>query len=215
VLDGFAIARSDVVGVMDADLSHPPELLPRLFRTIRRGNFDIVVASRYIRGGGTSAWSFGRRALSRVACILTRPLTPVRDSMSGFFLVRRDRLEDFRTSARGFKIGLELIVRSHPRRLAEVGYVFVGRSIGVSKMGLGEAVRFVKQLLSLYVHALTRAMARPRYVALGGASGTAEPSAASMTRTDRLGRPRSKPSSAPAIVSALQAPQSQARRRTC
>jgi dolichol-phosphate mannosyltransferase len=180
VLDGFAAARTDIVGVMDADLSHPPELLPRLFRTISRGDFDIVVASRYIRGGGTAAWSLGRRLLSRIACALARPLTPVRDAMSGFFLIRRERLHGFRTSVRGFKIGLELIVRSNPRRLAEVGYVFVGRSIGASKMTIAEAAGFVAQLWQLYRDSLSAAIRRPAYVTIAGGPEPKRPAAVRM-----------------------------------
>ena len=164
VLDGFAVARSEIVGVMDGDLSHPPELLPRLFRTLSTGNLDLVVGSRYIRGGGTSDWSPGRHLLSRLGCSLARPLTPVRDAMSGFFLVRRERLDGFRTSVGGFKIGLEIFVRSKPRRLAEVGYVFVGRSLGVSKMTFAEARGFLNQLVSLYGHALAVPASRPAYV---------------------------------------------------
>jgi dolichol-phosphate mannosyltransferase len=164
VLDGFAIARTAIVGVMDGDLSHPPELLPGLFRTISRGNFDLVVASRYVPGGGTATWSFGRFLLSRVGCWLARPLTPVRDAMSGFFVIRRDHLDGFQTSVRGFKIGLELFVRSKPRRLAEVGYVFVGRSLGVSKMSFAEGWGFLNQLVGLYRHALAEPASRPAYV---------------------------------------------------
>src|SRR5476649_1992875 len=164
VLEGFAIARADIVGVMDGDLSHPPELLPTLFRTIRDANFDLVVASRYVRGGGTSNWSLGRWLLSRAGCWLARPLTPVRDAMSGFFLIRREHLDGFRTSVRGFKIGLELFVRSQPRRLAEVGYVFVGRSLGASKMSFREASGFLQQLVSLYRHVLAAPVSRPARV---------------------------------------------------
>lgn len=166
VLEGFAIARTEIVGVMDGDLSHPPELLPRLFRTIGDGNLDLVVASRYVRGGGTSNFSLGRWLLSRAGCWLARPLTPVRDAMSGFFLIRRRHLDGFQTSVRGFKIGLELFVRSQPRRLAEVGYVFVGRSLGASKMSLTEARGFLRQLMSLYRHALAAPVSRPACVTI-------------------------------------------------
>jgi dolichol-phosphate mannosyltransferase len=164
VLDGFALADADIVGVMDADLSHPPELLPHLFRMITSGGHDVVVASRYIDGGGTERWPLGRMILSRLACALARPVTPVRDAMSGFFLMRRERLAGFRTSVQGFKIGLELLVRSRPRRLAEIPYVFVERTDGVSKMNLGEAIGFVGQLLSLYWHVFTRPFRFPTYV---------------------------------------------------
>jgi dolichol-phosphate mannosyltransferase len=163
VLEGFAAARTEVVGVMDGDLSHPPQLLPKLFRTIEDG-FDLVVASRYVRGGGTANLPFGRWLLSRAGCWLARPLTPVHDAMSGYFLIRRSRLEEFRTSVKGFKIGLELFVRSQPRRLAEVGYVFVGRSAGESKMSVAEATGFLRQLASLYRDTLAAPPRRPACV---------------------------------------------------
>jgi dolichol-phosphate mannosyltransferase len=163
VLEGFAAARTEVVGVMDGDLSHPPQLLPKLFRTIEDG-FDLVVASRYVRGGGTSNFPIGRWLLSRAGCWLARPLTPVHDAMSGYFLIRRSRLEEFRTSVKGFKIGLELFVRSQPRRLAEVGYVFVGRSAGKSKMSVAEATGFLRQLASLYRDTLAAPPRRPACV---------------------------------------------------
>jgi dolichol-phosphate mannosyltransferase len=166
VLEGFAAARTAIVGVMDGDLSHPPELLPRLFHTIAEGSFDLVVASRYVPGGGTSNFAAGRWLLSRAGCWLARPLTPVRDAMSGFFLIRRSHLDDFRTSVKGFKIGLELFVRSQPRRLAEVGYTFVGRSAGESKMSVAEGTGFLRQLISLYRNALSSPVRRPACVTI-------------------------------------------------
>lgn len=169
VLEGFAIARTDIVGVMDGDLSHPPELLPQLFRTIEDGNFDLAVGSRYVSGGGTSNFPIGRWLLSRAGCWLARPLTPVRDAMSGFFLIRRSRLDGFQTAVTGFKIGLELFVRSQPRRLAEVGYVFVGRTIGESKMSLAEGTRFLRQLISLYRDAFAAPVRRPACVTVDAA----------------------------------------------
>jgi dolichol-phosphate mannosyltransferase len=168
VLDGFAIAQTDVVGVMDGDLSHPPELLPRLFRTIEDGDFDLAVGSRYVRGGGTSNFPIGRWLLSRAGCWLARPLTPVRDAMSGFFLIRRRHLDGFHTSVKGFKIGLELFVRSQPTRLAEVGYMFVGRTIGDSKMSVAEGAGFLHQLVNLYRDAFAAPVRRPACVTVSG-----------------------------------------------
>lgn len=166
VLEGFAIAQTAIVGVMDGDLSHPPELLPQLYRTIEDGNFDLAVASRYVSGGGTANFPIGRWLLSRVGCWLARPLTPVRDAMSGFFLIRRTHLDGFQTSVKGFKIGLELFVRSQPRRLAEVGYVFVGRTLGESKMSVAEGTGFLQQLLSLYRDAFAAPVRRPACVTI-------------------------------------------------
>jgi dolichol-phosphate mannosyltransferase len=149
VLDGCAVAGSNVIGVMDADFSHPPQLLPSLFAALLRFDADMVVASRYVKGGGTSGWPFSRRTMSRIACWAARPLTPVRDPMSGFFLIRRERLAAFRTRAPGFKIGLEFLVRTAPRKVAELPYVFAERVAGRSKMGAGEVLRFVRQIASL------------------------------------------------------------------
>jgi dolichol-phosphate mannosyltransferase len=149
VLDGCAIAGSDVIGVMDADFSHPPHLLPSLYAAIARFDADMAVASRYTAGGGTTGWPLSRRLMSRIACLAARPLTPVRDPMSGFFLIRRERLEAFRTKANGFKIGLEFLVRTAPRKVAELPYVFAERMTGRSKMGTGEVWRFARQLASL------------------------------------------------------------------
>lgn len=177
VLDGFALADSDIVGVMDADLSHPPDLIPSLYSTITRGDLDMVVASRYIRNAGTRGWPLGRLVLSRLACWMARPLTPVRDATSGFFLLRRERLRGFRTSVRGFKIGLELLVRARPKRVAEVGYVFVGRTTGESKMNVGECVGFLRQLVSLYVAAVSPSAARPGHLIVPASSAPTRPSA--------------------------------------
>jgi dolichol-phosphate mannosyltransferase len=163
VLDGFAAATADVVAAIDADLSHPPRLLPVLYEILKERDADLVVASRYVPGGGTKDWSFGRLLLSRAGCFAARPLTPVHDPMSGFFVVRRERALSMRTSLRGFKIGLELLVKAGARSVVEIGYVFVGRDAGGSTMSVGEALRFARQLLDLYRFTFLEARQRPRH----------------------------------------------------
>jgi dolichol-phosphate mannosyltransferase len=149
VIEGFAAASGDIVGVMDADLSHPPELLPRMLRAIREEGADFVIGSRYVPGGGTRHWELSRRVMSRVACLLARPITPVRDATSGFFLVRREIAQGVRIQASGFKICLELLVRGRARSVVEVPYVFAGRSVGQSKMNSREAAGYLVQLRDL------------------------------------------------------------------
>jgi len=139
-----------VVGVMDADFSHPPALVPRMLQTFTEARADLVVASRYVRGGSTPDWPLKRRLLSRVACLLARPLSPIRDAASGFFLIRRDIARGTAIKAGGFKICLELIVRSGATRLIEVPYRFDDRELGQSKMSLREAAGYVIQLRDLY-----------------------------------------------------------------
>jgi dolichol-phosphate mannosyltransferase len=154
VVAGFAAASAEIVGVMDADFSHPPALVPRMLQTFKETNADLVVASRYVHGGSTPDWPLKRRLLSRTACLLARPLSPVRDAASGFFLIRRDIARGTTIKAGGFKICLELIVRSGATRLVEVPYRFDDREQGESKMSLREAAGYVIQLRDLYGHRL-------------------------------------------------------------
>ena len=149
VIEGFAAASAPIVGVIDADLSHPPALLPRMLAVMQSASADFVIGSRYIPGGGTRNWGFARLLMSRVACLMARGLTPIRDATSGFFLIRRDLVRDVRISAGGFKICLELLVRGRPASVVEVPYVFVGRTAGESKMNLKEALGYLEQLKQL------------------------------------------------------------------
>lgn len=149
VIEGFAAASAPVVGVIDADLSHPPDLLPRMLAVMQSTSADVVIGSRYIPGGGTRGWGVGRLLMSRFACLLARSVTPIRDATSGFFLMRRALARDVRISAGGFKICLELLVRGRPTCVIEVPYVFVGRTAGESKMNLKEALGYLKQLVEL------------------------------------------------------------------
>jgi len=149
VIEGFAAASAPIVGVMDADLSHPPDLLPGMLAVMQSTSADVVIGSRYIPGGGTRGWGLGRLLMSRFACLLARTVTPIRDATSGFFLMRRSLARDVRISAGGFKICLELIVRGRPSSVVEVPYVFVGRTAGESKMNFKEALGYLKQLVEL------------------------------------------------------------------
>lgn len=150
VIAGFDVASATVVGVMDADFSHPPALVPRMLAALTATDADLVVASRYVRGGSTPGWPLKRRLLSRAACLLARPLSPIRDAASGFFLIRREIARGTTIKAGGFKICLELIVRGAATRLVEMPYRFDDREQGESKMNLREAAGYLVQLRDLY-----------------------------------------------------------------
>jgi dolichol-phosphate mannosyltransferase len=150
VVEGFGAASADVVGVMDADFSHPPALVPRMLKVFRATNADLLVASRYIAGGSTPTWPFRRRLLSRAACLLARGLSPIRDATSGFFLIRRSIAEQVTIQAGGFKICLELLVRGAAARLVEMPFRFDDRELGESKMSTREAAGYLVQLKDLY-----------------------------------------------------------------
>ena len=150
VIDGFKAASGRALGVMDADMSHPPSIVPALLAVLQSLDVDIVVGSRYVPGGAWKNWPFPRVVMSRLACTLARPLTPVRDAMSGLFVVKREAVEDVRIAAAGFKIGLELLLRSRIASVAEIPYQFEDRVGGQSKMSTREALDFLFQLGALY-----------------------------------------------------------------
>ena len=150
VVAGFDISRAAIVGVMDADFSHPPVMVPRLLRVLTATGADIVIGSRYIPGGSTPDWPLWRRLLSRAACAAARPLSPVRDAASGFFLIRREIADRVTIRAGGFKICLELLLRGWPQRIVEVPYRFDDREQGHSKMSVREALGYLVQLRDLY-----------------------------------------------------------------
>ena len=182
VIEGFAAATAPIVGVIDADLSHPPDLLPRMLAVMQSVRADCVVGSRYIPGGDTRNWGLGRLLMSRLACLLARGVTPIRDATSGFFLIRRDLARDVRISAGGFKICLELLVRGRPSSVVEVPYVFVGRTAGESKMNLKEALGYLKQLRDLRRFVATHPKLVQTYRRVSPAELAAQPLAGSRSR---------------------------------
>ena len=152
VLEGVKAARHDFVAVMDADLQHPPELLPKLLEKAREG-YDVVIASRYIEGGGVEGWGFWRKLISKGAILLAHMLFPkaraVKDPMSGFFLFKRDVVKDIKLELLGYKLLLEVLVRGRYDKVAEIPYVFRKREKGESKLGLREIFDYVVLLLKL------------------------------------------------------------------
>ncbi len=148
VAAGFEIARGRTVMVMDADLSHPPELIPQLLEAVESGS-DMAVASRYVAGGGTEGWPRSRQWISRAACLLARPLSPVKDITSGYFAIRKSALERLDYHPRGYKIGLELLAQPGIRA-TEVPFTFHDRSRGESKLGATVILAYLLQLASLY-----------------------------------------------------------------
>ena len=145
VVAGFAAARGDVLLVMDADLSHPPETVPALVDAIA-GGADLAVGSRYVVGGGVLDWPLKRRVVSRVACLMGNVLVPVRDSTSGFFALRRSVIDGVTLNPIGFKIGFEVIARGRYTTVVEVPYTFRDRELGASKFGRREIMQYVQQL---------------------------------------------------------------------
>jgi dolichol-phosphate mannosyltransferase len=155
VVEGLRIARGAWVVVLDADLQHPPELVPDLIAAGVRDGADLVVASRYAGGGGRRGLADRyRRLVSRSATWLTKllfrgALVRVSDPMSGFFAVRASSVDVDGLRPIGYKILLDLVVRTRPPRTVEIPYVFQPRHAGQSKSSVAEGMRFLRHLAVL------------------------------------------------------------------
>lgn len=146
VIDGIRESRGDVVLVMDADLSHPPKLIPELWKAVERGS-SIAVGSRYVPAGGCDNWPWFRYWGSRLACLLAGVVTPVTDATSGFFAVRKSALDGVTLNPLGFKVGLEIFVKSrHQGDIIEIPYRFRDRRAGKSKLTGSTMTAYLKHL---------------------------------------------------------------------
>jgi dolichol-phosphate mannosyltransferase len=154
VLAGWQAARGKILGCMDADLQHPPEVLAELFERLRSADADLVVASRAVEHGGVSESTFRRRIISWTATLLARLLLPrnvraVRDPMSGFFLLKREVIEGVELRPLGYKILLEVLSRGVYEHTVEVPYTFQERTHGGSKIGAVQVWRYLRHLVRI------------------------------------------------------------------
>jgi dolichol-phosphate mannosyltransferase len=159
VVAGFRAAQGGILVVMDADGSHPPELLPKLIDPIRRGEAAFVIGSRLVPGGSAPGLTAVRRLISRSARRLARPLTAVSDPMSGYFAVRRTAVPLEMLEPIGYKIALEVLVKGRPAPVVEVPFEFGPRLAGRSKLDRRQMGLYLRHLARLY---LWRARGRGR-----------------------------------------------------
>jgi dolichol-phosphate mannosyltransferase len=153
-VEGFKLARADVVAVMDGDLQHPPELLRRLKQTLQEDELDIAVASRYAKGGSPRGLSgparrvasaFGRRLVQA----LFREARKTSDPLSGYFLCKRSAIEGIEFRPIGFKILLEILVCAPGVRVGDVPLAFEHRHAGRSNASAAQGVAFLRHVWSL------------------------------------------------------------------
>ena len=152
VIAGFDGARGDILGVMDADLSHDETILPALLDRIEQGA-DMAIGSRRIEGGGATRWPWYRRLTSSVATRLAQHLLQleISDPMSGYFILTREVYQTAKKTLKptGYKILLELYCRARPRVVAEVPFVFRDRRQGHSKLSASVMRQFLSMVMAL------------------------------------------------------------------
>lgn len=152
VVHGLNAASGEICVVMDADFSHPPEAVPQLVSAVGEADCELAIGSRYVEGGAVDAdWNWFRRINSRVATLLARGLTDVKDPMAGFFAIRKHVIaRGGNLKPLGYKIALELIVRCDCRQVVEVPILFRDRAIGESKMSPRQQWLYLRHLGRLY-----------------------------------------------------------------
>jgi dolichol-phosphate mannosyltransferase len=154
VLDGIQASRGKNILVMDADFSHPPQLIPRIINELKHESNCVVIGSRYAKGGTTVGVPLKRLLISFGATGIARyglNVKEVRDPMSGFFALPRHVLKDIEINTQGFKILLEILVKKQRHvTVKEIPYTFTVRKYGHSKLDLGVTVDYSKAIWSLY-----------------------------------------------------------------
>ena len=155
VVTGWKAARGNLLGVMDGDLQHPPEVLPVLLKSILNSQADIAIASRNVAGGGISEWRPFRKLIALGArfitvLVLPRVVQSVRDPMSGYFLMKRAVIDSVALRPIGYKILLEVLARGKYQTVTEVPYIFDERKNGESKLGPKQCWDFLIHLWRLW-----------------------------------------------------------------
>ena len=153
VMEGFALSERPYLGVMDADLSHDPIVLPRLIHALR--DYDLTIGSRFGETSFVEDWAWHRKMVSLVGVAMARLLTGAEDPLTGFFFVHRRALEGLNLTSAGFKILLEILCKGDCRNHLSVPIVFRNREFSRSKLNWREHALFMKQILYFTVRKLT------------------------------------------------------------
>jgi dolichol-phosphate mannosyltransferase len=152
VVHGFNNTTGDIIGVIDADLQHPPEVVADLVKAIENGA-DLAIGSRYVKGGGCEGWSLTRRIISKGAIFLSHlflgKTRGIHDPMAGFFMLRRSVITGARLQPTGYKILLEILIEGKFKKVTEVPFIFKVREKGESKLSSKTQLDYLKHLWSL------------------------------------------------------------------
>ena len=152
ILKGIQHAKGDMIVVMDCDFSHPPQIIPKLIESIKKYQYDIAVASRYIKGGKIQGWSLKRKFMSKFATLIAKKGLGIdtKDPMSGFFAFKRNIIKELNIDAIGYKFLLEILVKTKDVNIKEIPYTFQDRKLGSSKVSIKTIVDYFRSVWKLY-----------------------------------------------------------------
>ena len=152
ILHGIQHSSGETIVVMDSDFSHPPKIIPRLVEEINNSDCDIAIASRYIPGGAIKGWTVKRKMISKTATGIAKAGLGINqsDPMSGFFAFRRKIIDGLKIEAIGYKILLEILVKTKGVKVSEIPYTFSDRMYGSSKLDTSTMLDYVRSVWRLY-----------------------------------------------------------------
>lgn len=156
IVDGIKLAHNPIIIVMDADISHHPRYLYKLVEPIICDGYDMVIGSRYVKGGGIVGWEKSRQIISRIACMIALPITTIKDSTSGFFAFTKDLIDGVELKGQSWKVMLEILVKAKPIKVKEVPIQFTVREKGKSKFNGTQVVNYIKHIYSLALYKYNR-----------------------------------------------------------
>jgi dolichol-phosphate mannosyltransferase len=164
ILNGIQNAKGETIIVMDSDFSHPPQVLPKIIETFKQYQCDLVVASRYITGGKIHGWTTKRKLMSKVATIIAKQGLGVKtkDPMSGFFAFKKNIIKGLNFDALGYKILLEILVKTKGINIKEIPYTFENRQLGSSKLDSSTIIDYFKSVWKLYKNGKTKTINETR-----------------------------------------------------
>jgi dolichol-phosphate mannosyltransferase len=155
ILDGVKQSSGVNILIMDADFSHPPEIIPRMMNELKLNPDTIIVGSRFVEGGRVIGWPKKRKLLSRGASTLARfglNVKSVKDPMSGLFALPRTLIQNISIDTKGYKILLEILVKNKQVPIIEIPYTFTDRQSGKSKMSYNVIFNYGEAIWQLYWH---------------------------------------------------------------
>lgn len=152
ILSGIQHATGDTIVVMDSDLSHPPQIIPKMIDSLKKYQCDLVVASRYITGGNIQGWTTKRKLMSKIATMIAKKGLGIKtkDPMSGFFAFKKNIIKELNFDALGYKLLLEILVKTKGLNIKEIPYTFENRKFGSSKLDYLTIVDYFKSVWKLY-----------------------------------------------------------------
>ena len=152
ILNGIQESSADTIVVMDSDFSHPPSIIPKLINVIKQTRCDIAIASRYVSGGSIQGWSIKRKLMSKIATLIAKKGLGIEshDPMSGFFAFKKNILDGLKFDALGYKMLLEILVKTKGVKIKEVPYTFTDRELGSSKLDTKIIIDYFKSVWKLY-----------------------------------------------------------------